>query len=194
MSLSRQQYTLIGLFALFFAPLILVMLMRSSYWDYRPAELKNNGQLVQPPLELAISEDLKGEWLLMYVAPEICEDDCLSSIAALRQIYKASGRQQEHLRVVVLNAAGTNPDLASKVSAIYPGIVFQHPASAGTLQALRSLNSQLQAESGNPAAVHTYILDPMQNVILAYTADTFPSDINKDLKRLLKWSKADEVQ
>ncbi len=194
MSLSRQQYTLLGLFALFFTPLILVMLMRSPFWDYRPAGMKNQGQLVQPPLALPISEDLTGEWLLMYVAPESCDDTCLSAITALRQIYKAAGRDQEHLKVVVLNEAGYNPQLGSKVEAIYSGIVFIPSATRATLDELRQLNLRLQAETGNPTVSHTYILDPMQNVILAYTAGTNPSDINKDLKRLLKWSKADDVQ
>jgi len=194
MSLTRQQYTLIGLFSLFFAPLIMVILMRSSFWDYRPAELKNNGQLVQPPLALAIDDDLKGEWLLMYVAPGNCDDSCLNAITALRQIYKASGRQQEHLQIVVLNAAGANLQLAAKVASIDSGIDFIAPAPTATLDALKQLNAKLQAETGDQSVSQTYILDPMQNVILAYTADASPSDINKDLKRLLKWSKADDVQ
>ena len=194
MSLSRQQYTLLGLFALFFLPLILVMLMRSSFWDYRPAGMKNLGQLVQPPLALPIAEDLLGEWLLMYVAPDSCGDTCLNDITALRQIYKAAGREQEHLTVVVLNEAGNNPQLESKVAAIYAGIVFVPAATRSTLDELDRLSSKLQTETGNPAVTQTYILDPMQNVILAYTAGSNPSDINKDLKHLLKWSKADDVQ
>lgn len=193
MSLSRQQYTLLGLFALFFTPVILVILMRSPFWDYRPAGMENHGQLVQPPLPLPIDDDLMGEWLLMYVAPESCGDDCINAITALRQIYKAAGRNQEHLKIVVLNAAGNNPQLGSTVAAIYPDIVFFPAAAAATLGDLKELNSRLQTETGNPVAAHTYILDPMQNVILAYTVGNNPSDINKDLKRLLKWSKADDV-
>lgn len=194
MSLTRQQYTLIGLFALFFAPLILVMLMRSPFWDYRPAGLKNKGQLVQPPLALPISEELQGEWLLTYVTPAECGDNCLNSIAALRQIYKASGRQQEHLKILVLNAEGTNPGLAQKIESIYTGIVYMPATPPATLDQLDKLKTELQAKSDSQSVSQTYILDPMQNVILAYTADTSPSDINKDLKNLLKWSKADEVQ
>lgn len=194
MSLTRQQYTLIGLFSLFFAPVILVILMRSSFWDYRPAELRNSGQLVQPPLALPIADELKGEWLLMYVATQNCADDCLNAITALRQIYKASGRQQEHLQIVVLNTAGANPQLASKVASIYADIVFIASVPSATLDELKQLNAKLQAETGDPGVAQTYILDPMQNVVLAYAADANPSDINKDLKRLLKWSKVDDVQ
>ena len=55
MSLSRQQITLLGIFALFFGPVILVMLMRSSWWQYQPANLKNEGYLVTPPVHLALN-------------------------------------------------------------------------------------------------------------------------------------------
>lgn len=194
MSFTRQQYTLMGLFALFFLPLILVMLMRSSFWDYRPAHLKNNGELVHPPLSLQIDEALKGEWLLTYVAPVNCDTSCLHRIAALRQIYLASGRQQEHLRVLVLNAGQPNPELAKKVTSIFADIIYIDSVPAGVLNSIQSLNADLQNSSGNPTERQTYILDPLQNVVLAYKTDTNPSDINKDLKQLLKWSKADNMR
>lgn len=194
MSFTRQQYTLIGLFALFFLPLILVMLMRSSFWDYRPAHLKNNGELVHPPVTLDIDESLKGEWLLTYVAPENCDTECLNRIAALRQIYLASGRQQEHLQILVLNAGQPNPDLAAKVASIFADIVYIDSVPAEALNSIKTLNANLQTSSGDPMARQTYILDPLQNVVLAYKIDTNPTDINKDLKQLLKWSKADNVQ
>ena len=194
MSLTRQQYTLIGIFALFFLPLILVILMRSSFWDYRPPQLKNHGELVQPPLALNIADELKGEWLLTYVAPVNCDTSCLDRITALRQIFKASGRQQEHLQVVVINSGSSNPSLADEVAAIYPGIEYIDSAPAGVLDAFETLSANLQASSNDSLERQTYILDPMQNVILAYKTNANPTDINKDLKQLLKWSKSDNVQ
>lgn len=194
MSLTRQQYTLIGLFAMFFLPLILVMLMRSPFWDYRPENMKNIGELVHPPVSLQIDEELKGEWLLTYIADENCDLPCLDRIAALRQVYLASGRQQEHLQVLVLNAGPPNPELAKKVELIFSDIVYIDSVPEDILKPLQAVNAALQASSGNPLERQTYILDPLQNVVLAYKTDTNPTDINKDLKQLLKWSKADEVQ
>ena len=59
MSLSRQQLTLIGIFALFLGPVILVMLMRSSWWQYQPATLKNNGHLKGMRIGLALHLEAK---------------------------------------------------------------------------------------------------------------------------------------
>jgi hypothetical protein len=42
--------------------------------------------------------------------------------------------------------------------------------------------------SADVSDIHTYVLDPMHNVVLAYPNSADPTDIHKDLKRLLKWS------
>ena len=54
MSMTRQQITLLGIFALFLAPVLLVVMMRSSWWQYQPEKFKNRGQLVQPPVQLPV--------------------------------------------------------------------------------------------------------------------------------------------
>ena len=101
MSLSRQQLTLLGIFALFFGPLLLVMMMRSSWWQYQPSGLKNQGQLVQPPVTLSLNqtEAIDGKWLILYVLDQPCDQGCIESVTALRQIHRAAGRNGEHLAI-----------------------------------------------------------------------------------------------
>lgn len=191
MSLTRQQITLLSIFSLFLAPLLLVMIMRSSWWDYQPAGLKNNGQLVQPPVALSPLPVLEGKWLLLYVISGGCDQKCSEDITFLRQIHKAAGRQREHLALVVLNTTGSDPQLQSSIESIYPAITFVSVFPQGTVSKLEQINASLKTAKNTLGDIHTYILDPMQNVILAYRADANPNDINKDLKRLLKWSKVD---
>ena len=123
MSLSRQQLTLLGIFALFFGPLLLVMLMRSSWWQYQPSGLKNKGHLVQPPVHLSLeqTQDMEGKWLILYVLDQPCEQDCIENVTALRQIHRAVGRHGEHLAIVLLSIHETEPELRSRLEAIYPG-------------------------------------------------------------------------
>jgi hypothetical protein len=56
------------------------------------------------------------------------------------------------------------------------------------LRSLEAINAGLTTDDMDPADIHTYILDPLLNVILAYQTGADPTDIHKDLKRLLKWS------
>ena len=190
MSLSRQQLTLIGIFALFFGPLLLVMMMRSSWWQYQPGGLKNQGLLVQPPVTLLLNqtEAIDDKWLILYVLDQPCDQGCIENVTALRQIHRAAGRNAEHLAIVLLSSTRTDPALRSRLEEIYPAFNFMVDTDQTALGTLEIINSGITA--ANPASdeIHTYILDPMLNVILAYPSSADPTDIHKDLKRLLKWA------
>ena len=187
MSLSRQQYTLLGIFALFFGPVLLVMLMRSSWWQYQPSGLKNNGYLVQPPVHLSIekTDGIDGKWLILYVLDDPCEQECIDNVTNLRQIHRATGRNGEHLAIALLGNTELEPELQSRLKTIYPEFIFVVDSSHAASNMLESINAGITTDPGN---IRTYVLDPMLNVILAYRSSANPTDIHKDLKRLLKWS------
>jgi len=190
MSLSRQQLTLLGIFALFFGPLLLVILMRSSWWQYQPPGLKNQGHLVQPPVHLSLEQigDIDGKWLILYVLDQPCGQSCIENITALRQIHRASGRNGEHLGVALLSNTTTDPELRARLDAIYPEFRFPVDSGNSALETLKNINMDLARDIADLDNIHTYVLDPMRNVILAYQTNADPADIHKDLKRLLKWS------
>ena len=190
MSLSRQQLTLLGIFALFFGPVLLVMLMRSSWWQYQPVGLKNQGQLVQPPVHLSLEQigDVDGKWLILYVLDQPCDQGCIENVTALRQIHRAAGRNGKHLGVALLGNTTKDPELRIRLDTIYPEFRFPVDPGQTALETLENINMDLAREKADPDNIHTYILDPMRNVILAYQTDADPADIHKDLKRLLKWS------
>lgn len=190
MSLSRQQLTLLGIFALFFGPVLLVMLMRSSWWQYQPSGLKNQGQLVQPPVHLSLdqTQDINGKWLILYVLDRPCDLGCIENVTALRQIHRAAGRNGEHLAVALLSNTQTDAELRSRLVAIYPEFSFLVDSGHTALKTLGDINTGLAKDKSDVDPIHTYLLDPMRNVILAYQTGADPTDIHKDLKRLLKWS------
>ena len=190
MSLSRQQLTLLGIFALFFGPVLLVMLMRSSWWQYQPAGLKNQGHLVQPPVHLSLeqNQDIDGKWLILYVLDQPCDQGCIENVTALRQVHRAAGRNAKHLSVALLGNTTTDPELRARLDAIYPEFSFPVDTGYTALETLRNISMDLARDKADSDNIRTYILDPMRNVILAYQTDADPADIHKDLKRLLKWS------
>ena len=138
MSLSRQQLTLLGIFALFFGPLLLVMMMRSSWWQYQPSGLKNQGLLVQPPVTLSLNqtEAIDDKWLILYVLDQPCEQGCIENVTALRQIHRAAGRNGEHLGIALLSRTRTDPALRSRLEEIYPEFNFMVDSSQTALSTL----------------------------------------------------------
>lgn len=187
MSLSRQQLTLLGIFALFLGPVILVILMRSSWWQYQPAGMKNLGHLVQPPVGLALdqSAEIEGKWLILYVMDQPCGDTCVEYVSTLRQIHRAAGRNASHLAIVLLTDTQIDPELRAKLDSIYPLFNIVVDPGNSAKHTLDAINDGIAADG---AGIRTYLLDPMRNVVLAYGTGAAPTDIHKDLKRLLKYS------
>ncbi len=210
MSMTRQQVTLLGIFALFLAPVLLVLMMRSSWWQYQPEKFKNRGQLVQPPVQLpvgfiqtgasdqdsnkSLASAINGKWLLLYIMPENCARRCTDEIVSLRQIHKAAGRQGKHLSIVVLNTNKTGLEIQSTIESIYQELNFIANPPAETLATLAGISAGLESEKRQPNRVRIFVSDPMLNVMLAYGQDANPGDISKDLKRLLNWSRQNKEQ
>jgi len=190
MSLSRQQYTLLGIFGLFLGPVLLVILMRSSWWQYQPGGLKNHGYLVQPPIPLSLdqSKDFKGKWLILYKLEQPCDQTCLERVTTIRQTHRAAGRHAEHLDIVLLSKTPVGTTLRSRLEHIYPEFNFVTDSTNTAFTTLSEVNVKAINIPTQTSEIHSYILDPMLNVILAYDTGTDPGDMHKDLKRLLKWS------
>jgi len=190
MSLSRQQFTLLGIFALFIGPLLLVMLMRSSWWQYQPSGMKNHGHLLQPPQNLSLQQtaDMDNKFLVLHVLEQTCNPACIETVTALRQIHRAAGRNGEHLAIALLSEMPVAPELKTRLTAIYPEFNFVTDSSRVALTMLESVNADVPPDPAGPNDIRTYVLDPRHNVILAYRSNTNPGDLLKDLKRLLKWS------
>jgi len=196
MSLSRQQFTLLGIFALFFGPVLLVMLMRSSWWQYQPSGLKNQGYLVQPPIPLSLdqTQSIDGKWLILYVLDQPCDQECIENVTALRQIHRAAGRSGEHLAIALLRTTQIESELRSRLETIYPEFNFVVDSENTAVTTLAAINANITTIISDSDDIRTYILDPMRNVILAYRTSADPTDIHKDLKRLLKWSDQETKQ
>lgn len=196
MTLSRQKLTLIGIFALFMGPVILVMLMRSDWWQYQPAKLQNRGELVQPAEQLPLQRHgaLSGKWVILYLLEQPCEQPCLEYATALRQIHTASGRNREHLAVALLTRNPVDASQQSALQSIYPGFVLLEQSTPAVWQTLRSVGKRLAGEPGDMDPVRSYVLDPAFNLVLAYRASNSPDDIHKDLKRLLKLSEQEKTR
>ena len=191
MSLSRQQLSLLGIFALFMGPVLLVMMMRSSWWQYQPSGMKNQGLLVQPPVHLSLDQanTYDGKWLILYVLEQPCDEDCIENVTAIRQIHRAAGRKSEHLAIVLLGESLIEPALQARLEAIYPMFNFVVDANSKLVGVINTIKTDIQTDSpADSTNIRTYILDPKQNVVLAYPSSADPTDLHKDLKRLLKWA------
>ena len=184
--------------AVFFLPLALAWLMYSGAIDFQPAETRNLGALVEPPVPAALeslevrsmggqpASDWSEHWLVLYAAPEPCEAVCLADAAGLRQVHRAAGRNQQRIRLMLLGRGAQSQSGA--LGELYPAYLLASDPGGSVTATLDAVSTAQGAAT--PGSL--YLVDPLGNIMMFYAAGFDPNDLKKDLKRLLTWSKLDE--
>ncbi len=185
---KRNNFVIVSLILTFTIPLILAGLL---YWYGAPLEGKttNYGQLIQPTIpikqlslkdtshhELA-DKDILGRWILLTLSPTSCNKACETSLYNIRQIAKATGKDQTRIRQVVLTLSGNKNDahLESILKRDYP-LTKQWVIEKSQAQLLNSEEGAI------------YFSDPLGNIMMRYKPSSNPSNIFKDLTKLLRVS------
>jgi len=192
--------------AMFILPLILAWLMLSGAIDYKPGSGRNLGELVKPLVAvdwesrlITIQDDIEepgkktpdffsNHWVILHVVPVPCTSSCMGAITGLRQVHKASGRDQARIRIALLLQDVRQTGSVNGLKNIYP--LFQLVENPdGTIQpVLEEIASRYSATANGSS----YLIDPIGNIMMFYQAGSDPNKLKKDLKRLLTWSKLDK--
>lgn len=162
-----------------------------TYYVIRPEGRVNVGRLLDPqrpmPGGLALQQldgspvlpaQLRQQWLLVAVAGGACEALCERQLYLQRQLREALGREKERVERVWL---------IDDASVVRPALL---PAleSATVLRAERAaLDAWLPAEPGGGRALF-YLVDPLGNLMMSFPPDASPSQVKRDLERLLRAS------
>ncbi|MBF5003027.1 hypothetical protein [Diaphorobacter caeni] len=172
-----------------------------TYYVVRPDGRRNYGELIQPqhamPANAMVTaldgksgplDELKGQWLLVSVAPAACDETCRNHLYLQRQLRESLGKEKERMDWVWLVS-----DQAPLPAEIAPGL-----AQATVVRAEPSMIAQwLQPAAGQTQSDHLYVVDPMGHWMMRFPARMdrkSASQAKRDLDRLLRasssWDKA----
>ncbi len=171
-----------------------------TYYLVRPEGRRNFGELIVPqralPDLVALNLDgqrrplqaIKGQWLLISVAPGACDATCLKNLYWQRQLREGLGRDKDRLDWIWLIN-----DEAPVSEAMRPGL-----ADAKVLRlASEPIATWLQPAIGRSLTEHLYLIDPQGNWMMRFPADldlAGAAKAKRDLERLLRasasWDKA----
>jgi len=190
---NRNRLALIAIFVLFFIPLLAAVILSSKWVQYTPGETVNLGTLVEPPVPLngrfmrndvlSAQDELNGRWLLIHPLLDGCDSECIARVTELRQIHIGTGRHQEEVATLLLAQGNISEGQRVELEAIYPRFVIASDSGGNAMMALA------KASGGTGLAKDSsFIADPEGNIILRYDPGYPPAHINKDLRKLLKWS------
>lgn len=129
----------------------------------------NHGTLVNPPIALNLKNDIThfNQWQIVYVPQHCCDKRCDETMFTLHQLRKAFGKDYNRINLVL---------------------------GASTTCTINSLHDfeMLKIKQASLKKIlfdnQIYLVDPQGYLFMAYTADTNPLNILKDLKRVLEVS------
>jgi hypothetical protein len=190
----RQRRVLIGLSLMFFAPLGLAFYLYYGHVTWRPGGRVNAGALVEParplpalalPLLDAGNTDpnfLKGKWTFLYVGSGPCSEACRTRLYDTRQVRLALDRDMNRVQRVFI--AGTGCCDAGFLHEQHPDLIsVRADAAAAPLLALLP-----GLDASDTRAKPVYLIDPLGNLMMFYSADVNPKGMLEDMKRLLRLS------
>ena len=196
---QRQRRVLIGLALLFFSPLGLAFYLYYGPVAWRPASHVNAGELVEParPLpSLALPllgsgstqpNFLKGKWTFLYVESGSCAEACRKRLYDTRQVRLALDREMPRVQRVLI--AG-NDCCDIQFLKQHPDLIVIHgSAAAAPLLTLLPGYAEAAADAINSSSPsRVYLIDPLGNLMMLYTADIKSKGMLEDMKRLLRLS------
>lgn len=186
----KSKLTLIALFALFFTPMLIAVLLHSEWVDWRAAPDKAHGELLSPVVPLGPftlsdasgtardQDDLLDRWHLVFIAPSTCARDCLQTAELMHNIRLAQDRRQPDVGLIMLGGAKMDESIRKQILALDTAwVLFDGDAGASLIQRMPN------ASTGT-----FYIVDPLGNIIERFSPGADLNGVRKDLDRLLTWT------
>jgi cytochrome oxidase Cu insertion factor (SCO1/SenC/PrrC family) len=185
---SLGRWKMLGILLVCAAPVFLSYFM---YYVVRPDGRTNYGSLLNPivdasKLNIKVDEKpttlaaLKGKWLMVTVGPSTCDDACAERLYLARQVRETTGREKDRIELVWVITDAGKP--LQKVLDAYPTV-------KRVTAEVDAIGAVLPAEAGASVTAHTYIVDPLGNVIMLFPAKPDPSKMKKDMSKLLRASR-----
>ena len=190
---TKSRMFLIGVFAVFFGPLLIATWLFYVPNNWMSSKTQNHGELIQPAVPLddftltSINGDtwgkpqFMGKWTLLYIGDESCDLYCEASLFKMRQVRLTLGRDSQRVQRKYLGIDNEkNKQNINEIMKAYPYMQVNWFKLSGIKNSLSLFKLQKN---------FIYLIDPLGNLMMQYSQDATSKGIQKDLKRLLKFSK-----
>ncbi len=171
-------------FIIFFTPiLVLIASTLFFYIGYSPEGRTNNGQLIDPPIDLSalkiegLKDEFPGNWTIMHFLNKPCKESCWNSLYKTRQVNIRLGRDAQRVGryLLISNSYSLSPQETARLTKEYP-----------RLKLFRILEENIPSEIIRDSYM---LFDPLGNGILIYSPDLPGGELLEDLKKVLQNSK-----
>ena len=147
--------------------------------------MSNKGELFSPVhsiADVASSEfdELKGNWTIIYVSGDSCDQDCLNQHYTMRQVRLASGKRRQKLqRLNLVTTGDIDDEYSQQLSTEFPE---EKRISLNFDYTILKQFDELPVEE---QLGRIYLMDPYLNIVLRYPVITDPKDLLHDINKLV---------
>lgn len=165
---------------------------------FQITETSNKGNLIQPPRPVSLDDSIELEgfaaedtlrriWTLVYVTDNSCDARCQDRLYRLRQTRLALGPQRlDRVQGLFLHNGEFSAETQAVLERDHHGLMIHQLSQTKRIHAaLTELYGSDYANLG-----YIYVVDPFGNLMMQYDGETSAYSIKKDLKHLLKVSRA----
>ncbi|MGB1110569.1 MAG: SCO family protein [Gammaproteobacteria bacterium] len=194
---NRARRSLVLLFVMFSAPVVLAWYIYFAGTEWIPKGRVNQGELVVParPLKLPLATDLDGKpfdtepmfahyWTMVYLGDNDCDQHCKDQLYKIRQVRIGTNKNMYRVATAFFVSNGKPPVDIEFLRTEHPKLTSLIMENSEALMDQFRVGDEPDAQ----AKGRIYMVDPLGNLMMRYAPDVNPSDIAKDLKRLLKVS------
>ena len=156
--------------------------------DLKPSG-KSYGDLIQPPksLQFPVLKDVQGrsfksqqwlkKWSVVMVDSTGCAAPCQAKVQLLKQVHTSLNKEIKRVQRVLLVPNGIQGETMNELQKKYPDLIILAGADAETVKF---------AAEFNVTGAQVYLVDPLGNLMMSYSAKMDPKGLRSDLTRLLK--------
>jgi hypothetical protein len=187
---SHGRWMLLILLIVFVTPVLLVIAMHRFDWHPQGS---SHGQLIAPARLLQPSNQLLNadnvnikagflldKWSMVYIADD-CTEDCMARLYIMRQLQVSMDKDMGRLQRVLL----TNTQNIASIQKQYPDLlILSKPQSA--LNEFRQQFDLSDVPAGSASQI--YLVDPLGNLMMRFPSTLPPTEMRKDLVRLLAYA------
>jgi cytochrome oxidase Cu insertion factor (SCO1/SenC/PrrC family) len=179
---KRGRRLFLFMFAIFFGPFLMAALAKYYGW-FALSDTVNYGSLITPPVNISdtkvtvVNSDkliqMREKWSLLIMIPGDCDEHCLKSVREIESIHLLLNRDIQRVQLLAVNYADVEAGL-------YRNDLSKTSFQQGIGQEFNTAKLDMYG---------TYLIDPKGFVILHYPQVLDGKRLQKDLKRVLKYSR-----
>lgn len=176
----RSRLMLLLIVAMFLGSFGIAAILRFSGWE--PATHRNFGEMLDPPKDFSAQNFVRADgtpypwqpelnrWRIVVVSDQPCLAACIEMMDTLKRVWTSLGRHSERIDVLWFGPLPAQPPS-------FTGFVPMR-FDSGLAKAL--------AQNGNAGGYPVTIIDSGGFAVLRYPAGFNPSELRKDLAKLVK--------